>query len=483
MEIVGGFASKRGYLALQKWSCGIIFRPAMNPDGEEVPDDILDGILVAPEIPRITAECWTAMQRLFILCIEQDPRGARGTVDANNEVCVVFGYNEETKEVIVAAMPQQVGRAHVAMDRTKGAINLITGEKYKSWPPVGYAEIGDCHSHNRMGAFFSGTDNNDDKGLPGVHLVCGNYTHDKSGWDYKIASSIVANQTRYEKVLRQNQSGVLYSEKMTWEDIADIKWIEEVQLHDDVLSVVNVEYPKAVVYQMPAASSAYTPIPPTGTHYGAGGTVRYENGKAVAYWDYKKNTWVDIPHYTDKVTPVTPYQDAYDAYVEQRARELGVSVQDYKQYLNDMREVRVNALTGGRDGFDLDDDDQFKAYRDAFDKDAAAGEEEAGVNPTRKEINEFLGDMDTTSTDLPGQMTLFDQIVNEAQVAEDDNTWPWWVHYLRDCVDNIYDEFDEIGKICPDEFTKRKVLAAMLNRTDFFKGTIRPRGESRRERR
>lgn len=246
MEVVGGIVAKRGYYSLQRWSTGILFRPSLNPDGADVPEDVTKAILISESLPKITAECWTAMQRLFIYCIERDPRTDGGTVDANNEVCVVFAANYTNGHVVVAAMPQVVGPARVSMDRTRGACNLITGEYYPQWPPPGYAEIGDCHSHNRMGAFFSGVDDNDDKGLPGLHLVCGAYRRDekKDNWDYRIATSIVADKMRFEKKIQVSDNDVITVSDMHFNDVTDTTFIESVTLHPDVLNHVHVEYPK-----------------------------------------------------------------------------------------------------------------------------------------------------------------------------------------------------------------------------------------------
>lgn len=243
MEVVGGVAGKSCYYALHRWSTGIIFRPSANPDGADLPGDVMEGIMLSDGMPRIPRECWTAMIRLFIHCVEKDPRESSHATDANNEVCVVFAANYTTGEVIVAAMPQVVGPARVVMDRTRGACNLITGQYYNMWPPPGYAEIGDCHSHNRMGAFFSGVDDNDDRALPGIHMVCGAFERKDGGWGYRIASSIVADKMRFKKVLYMDGEALKIRDMEYTDLVPDISWSEDTPLHPDVMNHVHISYP------------------------------------------------------------------------------------------------------------------------------------------------------------------------------------------------------------------------------------------------
>lgn len=435
MEIVGGIQGKRAYYALCKWSPGIILRPAIHPDGVDLPENIHEGIMLDPSAPVIPSECWTAMIRLFIYCIERDPRSDKNsTVDANNEVCVVFAAHTESNHVIVAAMPQVVGPARVIMDRTRGACNLITGEYYPSWPPPSYFEIGDCHSHNRMGAFFSGTDDRDDKGLPGVHLVCGSFKHDK-GWTYKIATSVVVDQHRYEKVIRQNEDGSLVVQEMISDDICNIAWCEEIKLHDDVMQHVHVDYPK----------------------------------------DWKKETVAIVPaqhQYTGWGGNGTSYVDGYNAFCERRAKEMGKTVAEYQDYINNLRKENQ--------------EEQYARYRKEADDVFALAHEERGnqddrdephalghkFGPSVEDIYDMLGlRKSAAATDMPGQLTMFDEIVDN---QEPTRALPWWAMWLKQEIDNLYDVIDNVRDICPTENSMRKVIAEALNRTGLFKGKVKP---------
>jgi hypothetical protein len=402
MEVVGGIQSRTYYYALEKWSRGIILKRDYNPDGPDLPHDAHTGIMLDPSAPLITRDCWTAMQRLFIHCIERDPRKETGTVDANNEVCVVFAAHIESGQVVVAAMPQVVGRAHVTMDRTRGACNLVTGEYYKSWPPPGYCEIGDCHSHNRMRAFFSGVDDNDDRGLPGVHMVCGEYQRDKTDrWEYRIASSVVADQRRYENILRIKDDGSMEVVRMSFRDlVVDTEFDDAIELHPDVLNHVHVSYPEDWKKDEPKSIIVHRP-----SIDGYGGTGR-------GYGTYRR------------------YHDTFQPF-----------------------------------GYGVTPDAPRYTLRD-----------EDMQLPTAEEIAQMIEEDLKRKHDPsyhPNQLTLFEEIANDVGIGKSDQVW--WLPYLKDEIDNIYETIDCIREMCPTEEMTRKIIAAALNKTHMFK-TIKIKG-------
>lgn len=92
---------------------------------------------------------------------------------------------------------------------TRGSVNatfdkccdLVTGEEITQFPPPGWAHAGSSHSHNTMTAFFSSTDDSNELGVPGLHIVLGSLLkYDKS---YKAKASIVLRQNR--RILDINQ--------------------------------------------------------------------------------------------------------------------------------------------------------------------------------------------------------------------------------------------------------------------------------------
>lgn len=434
MEIVGGVNGRRGYYALHKWARGIILRPAEDPNGASLPEGVMGGILLDATVPKIPAECWTAMQRLFIHCVEQDPRKEVGAIDANNEVCVVFATRYTDGHVIVAAMPQVVGHARVAMDRTKGAVNLITGEKYPYWPPEGYGEKGDCHSHNTMGAFFSGTDDNDDKGLPGIHMVCGSYARKDGSWTYRIASSVVADKMRFQKVLEptEDDKAPLTMRDMTYTDLADITWVEEIELHENVLAVVHVDYPKDWKHETTRPTLPVF-VPTYDKKHGEGFTLNDDEMTPYErYWQYRHH---------EEWKPTAPPQKT----------KKEIEFWMVNGYWPDSKEP--HPLGGVKDK-----DDPFDAM------------------PSMKEILEWMNEPSPTDKpkDLPGQMTLFGAD-SDAMMDPDLTPDSWWKDLLRDDFGEIDDVFDRMRDVIPNEDTFRTVMAAFLNRRNLFKGTIKPR--------
>ena len=71
------------------------------------------------------------------------------TANGNYEAMIHVLWNKETQEYRLAVPTQRVSKGAVSYDRD----HIMEGDEI----------ILDIHSHNTMGAFFSGTDNNDDK--------------------------------------------------------------------------------------------------------------------------------------------------------------------------------------------------------------------------------------------------------------------------------------------------------------------------------
>lgn len=74
-------------------------------------------------------------------------------------------YNQETKEWLAFAPPQEGSGASVDEDKT-------SDEWWKMLPP-GFQPLGSIHSHANMSAFQSGTDHKDEIGVDGFHATVG----------------------------------------------------------------------------------------------------------------------------------------------------------------------------------------------------------------------------------------------------------------------------------------------------------------------
>lgn len=88
---------------------------------------------------------------------------------------------------------QQVSHASVRAE-TAQSIDIETGEVYGVFPPHGWLHAGSTHSHNTMGAFFSGTDDSSELSVPGLHIVVGSIKKEED--TYEAKASIVLRQCR-----------------------------------------------------------------------------------------------------------------------------------------------------------------------------------------------------------------------------------------------------------------------------------------------
>ena len=138
------------------------------------------------QFPRIPAEVWSAWVKLCFHFCEQ---GVRTEVS-----CRLM--HDETGAWRILVPRQEVGGASVRVKTFDESVDLITGEEHTFYPPEGWRPLGSSHSHNTMGAFFSGTDDQYEISDPGAHIVVGGISTKTR--QYEIASSICANKTRFK---------------------------------------------------------------------------------------------------------------------------------------------------------------------------------------------------------------------------------------------------------------------------------------------
>jgi hypothetical protein len=200
---------------------GKYLRPIDDPEANVIiNNDDLKTFELKENIHRIPADLW---QRWVQLCFYYVDK-----VAASLEVSVRILRNEEDPSKYRILVPrQEVSGASVRVDSFDEAIDIETGEPITQYPPVGWIPVGSSHSHNTMGAFFSGTDDKYELGDPGIHLVVGSINISKRS--YAIASSVVAGGRRF---------------KVNYNHLIDATPVDDVSYHEDVLSYVTVEKPK-----------------------------------------------------------------------------------------------------------------------------------------------------------------------------------------------------------------------------------------------
>lgn len=108
---------------------------------------------------------FSALRRLYLYC--------RNSLTLNPmEVSVVLCIHKETLEWKIL-VPKQVVTAVSVNAQFDSFVDLIDGTFYNHIP-FGWAHVGSSHSHHTMGAFFSGTDDENELPFPGLHFVIGN---------------------------------------------------------------------------------------------------------------------------------------------------------------------------------------------------------------------------------------------------------------------------------------------------------------------
>lgn len=149
--------------------------------------------------PKIPKEIWSAwIDIVFHFCEEpkskHGPHTYYGGGTDDNEVSVVFLRHEDDLTRWKAVIPKQVVSTGAVDANFKESCDILTGEKYNVFPPIGWLHVGSSHSHNTMSAFFSSTDDRSELGIPGIHIVVGKI--DKAKMTYEYKSSIVLKGQR-----------------------------------------------------------------------------------------------------------------------------------------------------------------------------------------------------------------------------------------------------------------------------------------------
>jgi hypothetical protein len=168
---------------------------------------------------RIPSDLWTAWVKLCFHYVEKVP--------SDMEVGIRFLRSEEDPTQFIAVVPRQsVTKSSVDSPNFDDCCNLLTGEKYTSYPPDGYIPVGSSHSHNTMNAFFSGVDDSSQLADPGIHLTVGKLN--PKTFYYEIAASVVGDKRRFT---------------MHYENLIDATYVKDVSFHENVLEYVDYSKP------------------------------------------------------------------------------------------------------------------------------------------------------------------------------------------------------------------------------------------------
>lgn len=112
-------------------------------------------------IPKIDRATYDFMVKLFMSVYKK----------FQSEVNVLLYYQSTTNKWFVRLPKQDVSGAHVTYELTDDDVWYSDGAVVEC--PQDVMCFGTCHSHASMGAFFSATDDNDDKSNVGYQIVIG----------------------------------------------------------------------------------------------------------------------------------------------------------------------------------------------------------------------------------------------------------------------------------------------------------------------
>jgi len=121
--------------------------------------------IVYTNLKLIPANMFSALRRLYLYCMNE-------LAETPLEVSSILCINKETMQWKIL-IPRQIVTG-VSVNATFDLfVDLVDGTFYNHIP-FGWAHVGSSHSHHRMGAFFSGTDDANELPFPGLHFVIGN---------------------------------------------------------------------------------------------------------------------------------------------------------------------------------------------------------------------------------------------------------------------------------------------------------------------
>lgn len=144
--------------------------PTEDPEGQEVTEDDINGIKLVDNFPKLPDHLWSRFISLaFHYCPER--KSKRRSEELEVSIVLLRRADDLTQWKIVVP-EQKVTVASVEANFERNC-DIETGEIYNQFPPSGWVHAGSAHSHNTMAAYFSHTDDENELGVPGMHIVIG----------------------------------------------------------------------------------------------------------------------------------------------------------------------------------------------------------------------------------------------------------------------------------------------------------------------
>lgn len=168
---------------------GMFLVPVEDPRKRELSLQEVNGIRLPKTFCKIPAELWISW---IDLCFHYCPE--KKSPDAELEVQTLLCIKEGDPSQWRMLVPNQTVSEVSVQSEVSDCIDLMTGERFDYFPPVGWMHAGSSHSHNTMKSFFSSTDDEFELSVPGIHIVVGDI--DKKRGTYTYKPSIVVRKLR-----------------------------------------------------------------------------------------------------------------------------------------------------------------------------------------------------------------------------------------------------------------------------------------------
>lgn len=341
---------------------GTVLRQTQDPEGLPITKELVDAIRLDPGFVKVPGHLGARIAGLYVTMLNEGAGGNKSySVDTSKEVSVVLLRDVETMQKWRVLVPTQVvGGASVNADYEQPLCDIETGVEEKQFPPEGWAHAGSSHSHNTMGAFFSGTDDRNELPVPGIHFVCGKFRHEdeknlESAMIFDVAPSIVYLGKRYEHVV-DDETGK--PRKMSWKDIVDFDGPglnEHENAYDYVKLVAPNSWDNKGFDSMRGKDGKFQLAADSEYGFGYGGYLtdweeamirRYHGGKITSgempsfrMWEPDEIT--DLAKYPEWIEAFDKRHTASSGACETRTIRRGVPVLVFPLSLNEMVEVDV----------------------------------------------------------------------------------------------------------------------------------------------
>jgi len=255
---------KQGVFQVYKDIWGSYIAPTFDPDANivEIKEDQFKLFELNSKINKIPSELWSAWIDLAFYFSDK--------VDSNVEVSIRILRSDVDPTKYRFVLPlQEVSGGRVNAGDFQQSLDIISGEKLESYPPIGWTAVGSSHSHNTMQPFYSSVDDAYELTDPGLHIVVGNIKQQDDTYD--LVASVTGNKRRF----------IIDGSSVVDLDIGN----ESQTYHENVLEYVSTVFGKFFKPKQPKVTNNL--VVANSKNPTKNNTIHNWNG--FGNWDFSKN--------------------------------------------------------------------------------------------------------------------------------------------------------------------------------------------------